>query len=282
MDGPEYPIALRPQDINLNGHMPQDPSARVTVNDLSATNVPNVVFSEACYGTNVIGKTIEEALSLKFLAAGSTSVVGSTSMSYGSLSTPLIAADLLGHAFWQNLRSGIDAGEALRQAKIQLAQEMHDRQGYLDGEDQKTLISFVYFGDPLAQFKPASSVRKSFTRLTGVNDDLNTVCDRAIEDGNSVEISPSELDRVKQIVVQYLPGMTDAELSCVSERAVCHAEGHVCPTSQFQSKSGAEDMATRKVITLSKQIKKAQLLHNQFARITFDESGKLVKLVVSR
>jgi hypothetical protein len=282
LDGTEYPIALRPQDINLNGQLPQDPTASVTVNDLTTSNVPSVVFTEACYGANVTGKTIEEALSLMFLAAGSMSVVGSTSMSYGSLSTPLIAADLLGHAFWRNLRSGIVAGEALRQAKIHLAQEMHDRQGYLDGEDQKTLISFVNYGDPLAQFKPANSVRKGIVRLTKGNDDLNTVCDRATEDAISVEISPTEMDSVKQIVAQYLPGMTDAQLSCTSERAICHADGHVCPTSQLQDKSGAVDLATRKVITLSKQIEKAQHLHNQFARITFDESGKLVKLVVSR
>mgnify|MGYP001081235206 CR=1 FL=1 len=72
-------------------------------------------------------------------------------MAYGSIAAPLAAADLLGHTFWRYLHEGFPAGEALRQAKIHLASSMSQRQGYLDGEDQKTLISFILFGDPLAQ-----------------------------------------------------------------------------------------------------------------------------------
>jgi tetratricopeptide (TPR) repeat protein len=94
-DLPDYPVALRPQDVKNSGSAPQ------------------VVFSEACYGAHVSGKNVEDALALKFLESGSQTVVGSTCTSYGSINTPLIAADLLGHAFWKYLRDGLPAGESL-------------------------------------------------------------------------------------------------------------------------------------------------------------------------
>jgi len=282
LDEPEFPIALRPQDIPLNGHISTKKTGEEKANTTRAASVPRVVFSEACYGANIMGKTIEEALSLMFLTAGSSAFMGSTSMSYGSISAPLIAADLLGHAFWRYLRDGVIAGEALRQAKIYLAQEMHSRQGYLDGEDQKTLISFVFYGDPLAQFRPSESIRKSISRIVDSKNEITTICDRSIDPTSQVNISLDEIDYVKRVVAEYLPGMSDAQLTCASERAVCHADGHVCPTSQLQSKGESAKKPTRKVVTLRKQVKKDQHLHNQYARITLDESGKLVKLVVSR
>ncbi|UCE00972.1 MAG: hypothetical protein JSV42_09760, partial [Chloroflexota bacterium] len=102
---PDYPVALRPQDVMDDGH------------------APKVVFSEACYGAHIEGKDIDGTLALKFLDSGTQTVVGSTCTSYGSITTPLIAADLLGQAFWKFLREGIPAGEALRRAKIYLAKE---------------------------------------------------------------------------------------------------------------------------------------------------------------
>jgi len=53
----DYPVALRPQDIEdcvrIEGCLPQ------------------VVFSEACYGAYIQDKSLREAISLKFLEAGS-------------------------------------------------------------------------------------------------------------------------------------------------------------------------------------------------------------------
>ncbi|MEJ2758568.1 MAG: hypothetical protein P8046_08825, partial [Anaerolineales bacterium] len=105
--GPDYPVALRPMDIKNSGR------------------APRIVFSEACFGANIINKSVEEAICLKFLDSGSQAVIGSTCTSYGSLTTPLIAADLLGKAFWNFLQQGYPAGESLRRAKIHLAREMN-------------------------------------------------------------------------------------------------------------------------------------------------------------
>ncbi len=85
---------------------------------MNSGRAPQVVFSEACYGANIVNKTIDEAMSLKFIQAGTHAMAGSTCTSYGSISPPLIAADFLGHAFWSNVKEGLPAGEALRRAKI--------------------------------------------------------------------------------------------------------------------------------------------------------------------
>jgi hypothetical protein len=87
-------------------------------------------------------------------------VIGSTGIAYGSVNTPLIGADLLGFLFWKNMREGMLAGEALMAAKIDMAREMIRRQGFLDGEDQKTLISFVLYGDPFARITTINPNRR--------------------------------------------------------------------------------------------------------------------------
>jgi hypothetical protein len=264
-DGPEYPIALQPKDIPNGGSAPQ------------------VVFSEACYGANIHKKQIEDAIALKFLASGSQVVIGSTVISYGSINPPLNAADLLGKVFWQNFMEGMPAGEALRRAKIALATEMHERQGYLDGEDQKTLISFVLYGDPLAQVEKNKDDKypKILNRVTSIPR-IKTVCDRAEIQSSSESISREMVGQIKEIVEQYLPGMQDADLILGHEHAECCCEGHFCPTAQLGNKTRLDHEPERQVVTLSKQIVRSRQIHKKFARVTLDKEGNLVKLTVSR
>jgi hypothetical protein len=269
----DYPVALRPQDIVNSGRAPQ------------------VVFSEACYGANVLGKTVEEAMALKFLQSGSQAVVGSTCTAYGSISTPLIAADYLGHSFWKYLRMGLPAGEALRRAKIALAKEMHQSQGYLDGEDQKTLISFVLYGDPLAQPLGPGNGAKSILRPIKPPSGIKTVCDRTRGEEVDESLPPEVLAYVKHVVEQYLPGMEGAQLILSHEHSECSQNGHQCPTGQLR-RADAKIRGTtnlkeshRSVVILSKQITESthkDRKHHHYARLTLDNSGKLVKLVVSR
>ena len=262
---PDYPIALRPQDIQNSGRAPE------------------VVFSEACYGSHILGKSVEEAMALKFLQSGSQAVVGSTCTAYGSIAAPLIAADFLGHAFWSFLRQGCPAGEALRRAKINLAREMHQRQGYLDGEDQKTLISFILFGDPLAMPVVPHYQAKSVLRSLKPPAWVNTVCDRQRDEDVSQPVPAGVITYAKQIVNQYLPGMEDAEITLSQEHLECLRSGHSCPTGQFGAKAGSStEKPKRRVVVLSKQITRNSHLHRHYARITLDEQNRMVKLVVSR
>jgi hypothetical protein len=211
----------------------------------------------------------------------------------------LIAGDLLGHAFWKYLREGLAAGEALRRAKIHLAREMHRRQGYLDGEDQKTLISFVLYGDPLANFSPSAPRSKAVLRPVIRSANIKTVCERGNGvhiDGTCVahssadehQISPEAIAKVKSIVAKYLPGMQGAQWIFNQAHAGCTGEGHTCPSFYFGAKSRPEFSPQRSVVTLSKTVESQTSpggparLHHHFARLTLDGQGQLVKLSVSR
>lgn len=261
--GPDYPVALRPSDIINSGRAPQ------------------VVFSEACFGAHIFGKTVENALALKFLDSGSKAVVGSTVTSYGSVTTPLIAADLLGQIFWKLLNEGYPVGEALRRAKIAMAQTMHRRQGYLDGEDQKTLISFVLYGDPLAQVLPDGETPKRIMRVDAhASAEVKAICDRSEGHEMNANQMPAEaLATVKSVVAEYLPGMQGSKTSYSHEHIECL--GHNCTLPHVHRK--AMGLApTRSLVTLSKSVKSGNQTHPQYARITLDAQGKMVKLAVSR
>ena len=267
---PEYPVALRPSDVVNSGR------------------APAIVFSEACYGANILGKTAENALCLRFLDSGTRALVASTKIAYGSVSAPLIGADLLGQLFWQNVNAGLPVGESLRRAKLQMAQEMHARQGFLDGEDQKTLLSFVLYGDPLTTAPgapPPKSAKRWHPRFA---EPPPPVCDRA-EDEGANGVSPEMVAHVKSVVAQYLPGMRDAHWRVAHTHAHCAAKNHHCPTAQLAKTGPATRLSTRPlrtphhtVVTLSKTIRVSARAHSHYARVTLDEKGKVVKVAVSR
>lgn len=252
-DAPDYPVALTPEDLHRNGHSPR------------------VVFSEACYGGYTFGKCVNESLALKFLALGTQIVVASTTISYGSVNTPLIAADLLGNLFWQHLRLGKPAGEAFMQAKVDLVREMNRRQGFLDGEDQKTLISFVLYGDPLVVYDGFHVQSKSIRRLKD-HPSVKTVSDHGEEGTTPPKLSNESLKQVKQIVAEYLPGADISRMHLARQSAPAPAAAH--------QKNGTAN--GRVVVTLSKQVQTGHYIHKHFVRVTLDESGNPVKMSISR
>lgn len=269
--GEEYPVALRPQDIVDGGR------------------APRVVFTEACYGAHTLGKSAEAAMSLKFLESGSQAVVGSTRIAYGSVTPPLIGADLLGRLFWEHLNQNLPAGEALRRAKLALAAEMHRRQGFLDGEDQKTLISFVLYGDPLYSPRgvPAPLSEKIAVRKSAKPSAMKTACALGGPKRAGEDLDPATYDRVKSIVAQYLPGMGDASYRVHAQHCGCDGEDHTCPTHQLGIKALASQGPDTMVVTLAKEIMSPSkdagaLRHARFARLTLDSSGRVLKLAVSR
>jgi tetratricopeptide (TPR) repeat protein len=261
----EFPIALRPTDIVNSGR------------------APRVVFTEACYGANILGKSAETAICLKFLTSGSNVVVGSTKISYGSVTPPLIAADLLGRTFWDNLNAASPVGEALRRSKLQLASEMHQRQGFLDGEDQKTLISFVLYGDPLftinQSWKPSD--RKSVIRKNFRPAQMKTMCARGGSEIATEDLEPAMLSKVRSIVSDYLPGMSDAICRVRPQSYGCEDTDHTCPTQELKLNKNAHGDSTV-VVTFSKHIPEGSRRHPHYARLTMDKQGKVLKLAVSR
>lgn len=264
--GPDYPVALRPEDIN------------------AYENAPLFVFTEACYGIHLNGRALKDSIALSYLSKGTYTVVGSTVTSYGSIAAPLIAADLLAESYWTYIQRGHTSGEALQKAKVRLAKIMHKRQGYLDGEDQKTLISFNLFGDPLASPQDAKRKQpKAVWRPKETPAVVKTVCDRSAV---SKDIPSETMKHVKQVVKNYLPGMEDADMVISTEVNRCSGKGHRCPTAELGEKVHSKQFSQRRVVTLSKSFEFPQhgttLTHRHYARVTFDETGEMVKLAVSR
>ncbi len=251
--GPDYPIALSPELFSED-----NPS-------------PNLVLSEACYGANVIQKKHDNAMSLKCLVSGTETFVGSTCIAYGSLMPPLIAADFLADKFWQNVLNGQAAGYALMQAKLSLAEEMVRTQGFLDGEDQKTILSFVLFGDPLAVHEGLEVMPKPLFRLKD-HPIVKTISDSDMETNKDHTQLPGKVNKeVKKTIEKYLPGLQNANMQINTTQV---SEGDAKGVS---AKSG------RYMVTLNKSFEQNHhSTHHHFARMTFNEQGKLIKITTSR
>jgi tetratricopeptide (TPR) repeat protein len=262
-DAPDYPVALVPDDLKRNGR------------------APRFVFSEACYGGHISGKSESDSLALKFLSLGTSGVVASTCISYGSVSMPLIAADLLGYLFWYHMKTGRTAGEALLQAKIDLVREMDKRQGYLDGEDQKTLISFVLYGDPLATYEGFRVRMKGIYRSKEQNG-VKTISDHAQENAEAQTVSPVVMKQVKQIVAQYLPGVEMDDVRFCRLPVNGASPAHLETQKGKQQRKNGSDGSGRLVVTACKQVVSAQHTHHHYVRFTLDDKGKTLKLSISR
>ncbi|MFN2304219.1 MAG: hypothetical protein ACK2TV_10865, partial [Anaerolineales bacterium] len=257
--GPDYPIALSPNMFNEN------------------IPAPKLTFTEACYGANIADKQHEDAISLKFLDLGTHAFVGSTCIAYGSVTPPLIGADFLAESFWKAVLEGQSTGYALMQAKLTLAEEMIKSQGFLDGEDQKTILSFILLGDPLKIYEGPQAVAKPLFRLTS-HAPIRTVSDSDNEQlGEDGDIPDNINKQVKKVVEKYLPGLQNAKMRYTKSVSSFTA------SDDNNVKIDKSIDPERFVITLQKTIEQnQQTTHLHYARMTFNKKGKLVKFTTSR
>lgn len=272
----EHPVALQPGDILLN-----------------SSTAFKVVLSEACFGANINNKQIEDSIVLSFLDKGCQAFIGSTATAYGSNSTPLIAADFLAQAFWKNIRNGIPAGEALRQAKLALVAPVGKVEQTLDAEDQKTIISFTLLGDPLAQLGSDQLSPKVIRHAKAIQPVPKVICDRGMRSCQPDELSPQVETSIKKLVEKYLPGMEQANLSILSNGSECHGNCTICswnceiknfakkPTNQ-RAKSKEDLLVNRKIVIVKKENLWQNHIYTQYARMTLDSKGKLLKLAISK
>ncbi len=251
--GADYPVALTPTDLK------------------KLKSVPPIVFSEACYGGHIFGKEESESVALTLMGLGNYALIASTTVAYGSVTTPMIGADLLGYLIMKNLKSGLAIGPAFTKAKVEFVREMNRRQGYLDGEDQKTLISFVLFGDPLVAYDHHEAVGKTYSRET-LRPVVKTICDRFEVEAESFAAAPKMVSQAKEMVREYLPGIEYAEVR-INQQMI---------RQEKTLKPNGSTYPDRVVVSFSKQINLAEHTHRQFARVTMDKQGKVVKLAVSR
>lgn len=259
---PEYPIALTPSLFD------------------NQNKAPELILSEACYGANILDKKADDAICMTFLATGARAFVGSTCIAYGSVAKPLIAADLLAHDFWTHVQQGVSVGYALMRAKMTLARNMTANQGYLDGEDQKTILSFVLYGDPLASRDSIRLAPKPMLR-PNKNPSLKTISDSPEELVVDPDEMPDEIvSKVRKVVNTYMPGLDDATMTINPQLANFGLAGGKLRSRKSTDPDGIDSQ--RYVVTLKKSYQVANTAHDQFARMTFDKKGDMVKLSASR
>ena len=249
--GADYPVAMKPSELVKN------------------SNSPRIVYSEACYGGHIFGKKESESIALTMTGIGVLAMIGSSTISYGSVNTPLIGADLMGYLIMKNLVDGLAVGDSFVKARVEFVREMNRRQGYLDGEDQKTLISFILFGDPLVAYDPYQGSTKSVGRESSLPV-VKTICDRTSYDEKSAGMAPKMISNAKELVKNYLPGIEYAEVRIQNQQA------------RMVSNGKNASQPKRVVVSFSKQIQQAEKVHKQYAKVTLDQQGQMVKLAVSR
>ncbi len=268
------------RDFNEVSSGPDFPVA-ISANKLSKqTNNIDLVFTEACYGGNIKEKSIDDSIALKFISIDSQGFVGSTSISYGSVFTPLIGGDLLGFIFWKYIKDGCSFGESLMQAKIGLVKVMKQRQGYLDGEDQKTIQSFVLYGDPLGYLEPDIYLEKT-REDTYSEKNIRVVSD---QDGNvvtSAGISEKITKDLQELLQSYIPGLENAEI-LVKKHKININKMVKIGTNENSTISSNQEYKIFTQILYNKSIVSEKREHTQYARVTMDDSGKIIKLAVSR
>jgi hypothetical protein len=138
--GGNYPIALAPQNIR---------------------NASGVVATESCYGAHIIDTSDDGSLALTFLEEKAiVGFCGSTTIAYGPVAPPAGEADLLVKCFLEYVHKGLTLGESLKNAKVDFARTMLRRQGFLDDDDQKTLLQFVLYGDPTVRLQNRETKRQ--------------------------------------------------------------------------------------------------------------------------
>ncbi|MBC7224994.1 MAG: hypothetical protein H5T59_12105, partial [Anaerolineae bacterium] len=230
----------------------------------------------ACYGALCWGEQAENRLAMRFLLAGVRAVVGSTATSYGSIAPPVACADLLAWYFLDAVAAGHPVGDALVHAKRHLAWEMMERQGYLDAEDQKTLLSFVLYGDPSLPARGAHTPRRPLESLQPeVVLACNGACARAVPE-HLADLAPKLLHQIRAMLGERLPEMQDAEVQ-VASRPPCR--GECAPGRERLPKRPPTDAQTL-VFSLRKRMRDDGYVHDLRMRVTARADGKLLKVTI--
>ncbi len=171
-------------------------------------------------------------------------------------------------------------GYALMRAKLALAKKMTEEQGYLDGEDQKTILSFVLYGDPLASSVNIKEVTKPAIRPT-TTPELKTISDSREELIVAANEMPDEiLEKVRKVISSYLPGLDDATVSLNPQ--LTNFKLDPAMVQAHREKFDYVSQSQRYVVTLKKSYEYRQHNHNHFARVTFNQKGEMLKLSTSR
>ena len=215
----------------------------ITPDHMSGATVGGtVLLSEACYGAELLGRTPENSIPLRALANGALAFVGSTVNAYGSAQTPLLGADLLFERLTHHMAHGLPVGLALHFARLEFAQTMYDRQGFLDDVDMKTLIEFILLGDPWVALKGSQthasikhSTESGSMQLMAVSRVPKVLRHMILQES---DIPADMLRQAKATLQKYIDPTSNAQLSIVATTNPRYqAKGITVPDVRFSMKS---------------------------------------------
>ena len=239
-----------------------------------------VIFAQVSFAGHILAKSASNSFALRFLNEGAASFVGPTGLCYGRTEPPLAGADLLSHFFWKNLRDGDRVGVALQRAKRQYVRDVLESQGYLDGDDQKTLLQFVLYGDPLMPvFRPDQDADDELDASSLGPSVL--ICNRTGQGSAVGSTSPRFLRKAMEHLVQVCPEVSGGTIR-VRRRGLCCG---LCDHPAHQGTGGAASPERPGIVVVTARrelstLDGANLV--KIGRITLDEDGGLLKFVVSR
>ncbi|MGQ9458500.1 MAG: hypothetical protein ACUVS5_09490 [Anaerolineae bacterium] len=259
-DYPPFPLALRPADVDERFQ-------------------GSVVFTAACYGALCWGHQAENRLATRFLLAGARALVGSTATSYGSLAPPVACADLLALHLLDAVTAGYPVGDALCYAKRRLAWDMMERQGYLDGEDQKTLLTFTLYGDPSL---PARGREGPVRSLEFPQPEVVLACNDGacghVAPAHLADLAPKLLQEIRGMLADRLPDMQDAEVE-VKSRPICRRE---CEKGRTRHPKRPPTQEPALILSLRKRMRDDGYEHDLRLRVTAQANGQVLKVTLCR
>jgi tetratricopeptide (TPR) repeat protein len=239
-----------------------------------------VIFTTAGYAARFAAESSGSSLALRFLADGAAALVGASASTYGATAPPLAGADLLASLFWRSCQEGYPVGEALRLAQSSFAQIELERQGYLDGDDQKTLLEFGVYGDPLFRvFDGDATEDRPPDLAVRIGDCL---CKDVEASGSAVPLDRRLVREALQFITAQHPELETGTMR-VQTRVPCRGECGRAAHGGMASPSAELSMTT--FVTARSAIGAATpagVNLVRIARATLDAEGQVVKLVVSR
>jgi tetratricopeptide (TPR) repeat protein len=237
-----------------------------------------LVYSEACYGAEPPGRHPDGSIALNLLSNGALAFVGFTAMSYGTLMPPLSGADLLGRYLWEGILDGLSVGEALRRARAEFIRTAATEQGYLDGEDQKALMSFVLYGDPSLSLHSQRAFSDADAQMDVTCPPL--ACCSRMMDAESLPLAKD----IRAKVQRSLPFLETNSLTAhplVLCRVPC--SGSECGTGSCRCDSG-DRSGLPELMQASHQsiVSKGGHQLQHVVKVTVNADGDVVKVMVSR
>jgi hypothetical protein len=189
---------------------------------------------------------------------------------------------MLGRYFWIGLQQGMSAGQALQWAKLSFANDMLNRQGYLDAEDQKTLLSFNLLGDPTLSSSATATSWEEISSAALLAKAPMWSCRNGGCSPQPAEVSPELVGTVQAFVAKALPWLASHEIRA-ARQVVCTGRCNGDGSHGNATPHGPAPKVERTVFTVAGLAGGPNEKHlHQVVKLTVDARGSIVKMAVSR